>query len=151
MSKKAQFYILTAVILLAITFGLFTAKKTIQKPDRTFDQLADNYVKEAPIAANSGRFEDFALRFYDFAVLREQNFEMVTIYISDENVSVLSLVKSSIFINEYNLSFKQDVVFPRTDVIVSIGNEQYDINASSIGVKTIFLLQKSDSKNVRIA
>jgi len=151
MNKKAQFYIIAAVVLIAITFGLFAEKKTISKPDRTFRELVDNYVAEAPFAANSGMLEDFTLKFYDFALSKDSNFEMMYLYISDDNVSAFSLVKSTIFINQYNLTFNRSLVFQKTnEAVVSIGTEQYAINTTSDGLKTIFISQKENSRNVKI-
>ena len=151
MNRKAQFYILAAVVLLAITFGLFTTKKTLGPPDRTFELLAENYIREAPFAANTNNLEDFTLKFYDFAVSKEPNFEMVYLYTSQGNISALSLVKSTIFINEYNLSFNDSVAFERQDMItVSIGNQQYNINTSATGIKAVFILEKEGTRNVRM-
>ena len=150
MNRKAQFYILAAVMLLAITFGLFAAMKTFGPPDRTFGLLAENYIKEAPFAANTNNLEDFTIKFYDFAVSKEPNFEMVYLYTSQGNISAFSLVKSTIFINEYNLSFNESVAFGRQDAAtVSIGNQQYDINTSAMGIKAVFISEKEGTINVR--
>jgi len=151
MKKRAQFYILAAVILIAITFGLFTAKKTIPSPDRSFDLLVGNYVKEAPFAANSGNLNEFTAKFYDFALKTDPNFEMMYLYVSQGNISAFSLMKPTIFINQYNLSFNQSMVFERTDgVSVSIGTDEYAVNTTNAGLKTIFISQKPDSRNVRL-
>ena len=151
MKKRAQFYIMAAVILIAITFGLFTAKKTISKPEKTFGELVDNYQKEAPFAANSGNLGDFTLKFYDFAVSRDSNFEMVYLYVSQENISAFSLAKSTIFINQYNLSFSSGLLLARTDeTVISAGSEQYIINTTTSGLRALFMSQKENSRNVRI-
>ncbi len=151
MNKKSQFYILTAVVLIAITFGLFSSQKMIPKPENAFGLLVDNYLKEAPFAANSGNLEDFTLRFYDLAASKEPDFEMVSFYVSQDNVSVLSLAKPTIFINQHNVSFRQSIVFQRPDAaMVSIGQEQYSIDTATTGIKTIFLMSKEDSRNVRV-
>ncbi len=151
MNKKSQFYILTAVILLAITFGLFTVQKTVPRPSGTFDLLVSNYMKEAPLAANSGDLEGFTRDFYDFALTREGGFEMMYAFASQGNVSVLSLIKSRIFINQFSLSFNDTITLTGPEELtVSIGSEQYIINTSSQGLKAIFLLQKENSRQVRI-
>lgn len=151
MNRKAQFYILAAVMLLAITFGLFATKKTFSPPDKTFSILSENYLKEAPFAANTGNLKEFTLKFYDFAVSKEPNFEMVYIYTSQGNISAFSLVKSTIFINEYNLSFNEDVAFQRQETTtVSIEDQQYEINTSPIGIKAVFISEKEGTRNVKI-
>jgi len=151
MNKKAQFYILAAVILLAITFGLFGAKKTIPKPVKSFDLLVNNYMKEAPFAANTGNLEDFTLRFYDLAAATDPNFEILTLNVLQDNISAFSLIKSAIFINQYGLSFNQSIVFNRPDEItVSIGAQQYIINTSFTGLRAIFVSQSEGSRNVRV-
>ena len=151
MKKKAQFYILAAVLLLAITFGLFTAKKTISSPEKTFNGIVDNYIREAPFAANSGNLNDFTLKFYDYALEKDSNFEMLYLYLSDDNVTAFSLVKSTIFINEYSLSFNQTANLTNTGTAtVSIGTDQYVFNLTGSSLKAIFLSQKEGSRNVRL-
>jgi hypothetical protein len=152
MNNKAQFYILTAVILLAITFGLFASKKTVEKPSGTFDSLVDNYLREAPLAANSGNLNDFTLKFYDFAKTKDNDFEMLYFYTQGGAVSSLSLVKSTIFINQYNISFNQSIVFDNIgEAVVSTGTAQYTINTTNDGLRAVFFSQKQGSRNVRTA
>ena len=151
MNKKAQFYILAAVILLAITFGLFSAKKTIPAPQKGFDLLVNNYIKEAPFAANAANLDDFTLKFYSLAIATDPNFEMLTLNVMQGNISALSLIKSAIFINQYSLSFNQSLVFERQDsVAVSIGAQQYIINTTNTSLKAIFISQSENSRNVRL-
>ncbi len=150
MNKKAQFYILAAVLLIAVTFGLFTTRNPVSAPDRTLQEIADNYMKEAPFAANTGNLHDFTLKFYDFAVQKEPAFEMLYIFSSSGNISAFSLIKSTIFINQYSLSFNNTASLSDTQFIVSIGAEQYNLNITENGLRAIFISRKKDSTNVII-
>lgn len=151
MNKKAQFYILAAVILLSITFGLFAPRKAVSGPEKTFSLLAGNYISEAPFAANQDSIEDFTLRFYDFALARDSNFEMMYIAVSADNISAMSLMKPAIFINQHSLLFNTSVVFEKEDsVAVSIGTEQYEFNTTEAGLHAIFISQDGGSRHVRI-
>lgn len=151
MNKKAQFYILTAVVLLSITFGLFTSKKLISSPDKTFENLVENYVKEAPFAANKGDLDDFNERFYDFASSKDHAFQMLSIFVSKSNISVESFMKSTIFINQYNLSFNQTIILDLVDEItISTQEDQYVINTENYGINTLFISAKEGNRQVRI-
>ena len=151
MSRRAQFYLLSAVILLAITFGLFAAKEAVPKPSGAFDLIVGNYVEEAPFAANSGSIEDFTLKFYSLALETDPDFQMAYFYVTQDNISIFSLVKPAIFINQYNLSFNQSIVLPPMDSItVSAETGQYVINTTSAALRAIFISQKPGSTSVRL-
>jgi len=151
MNRKAQFYILAAVVLLSITFGIFTPKKSVSRPAKVFNLLAENYVKEAPFAANYGSIEDFTLKFYSYALTVDSDFEMLSLLVSSDNVSALSLIRSTIFINQHGLSFNESAVLEKEDsVTVSIGGSQYIIDTSREGVRAVFISEKAGSRRVRV-
>jgi len=151
MNKKAQFYIIAAVILISLTFGLFSAKKAMPKPEKTFDLLVQNYQEDAPFAANSGNLRDFTEKFYGFAESKDSSFQLAYFYVSQANISAFSLIKQTIFINQYNLTFNSSIVIPReSETVVSMGDSQYSLNTTATGLRAIFLSEKEGSRSVKI-
>ncbi len=151
MNKKAQFYILAAVILLAITFGIFSSKKTIAKPTETLEELAENYIKEATFAANLGNLSDFTIKFHDFAVTKDKDFEMVYILSYSGNITSLSRIKSKIFINRHDLLFNESVNFEKEELTtVTIADQEYEFNTSDDGINAIFISSKENERRVII-
>jgi hypothetical protein len=130
MNKKAQFYIITAVILLAMTYGFFRPKLTYEK-EGAFREICDNYFKESSFAANTGNLEDFTQKFAEYANSKESGFGIVYLYAQNSNITAFSLVKKTIYINELKLEFNQTLVINKENsVTITIESNQHVINTS---------------------
>ena len=94
-SRKAQFYIFAAVILCVIAFTMIKPKETNVEKDETFNQLYQNYIKEAGRAADNAlldgvnlkaRFEDFNSKFKQFSDSKNIKFGFLGILSSNETI-----------------------------------------------------------------
>jgi len=151
MNKKAQFYIITAVILLALTYGFFRPKLTYAR-DNSFEGLYKNYIEEAPIAANSGNLDDFSRRFSSYAGTKVPGFGLAYLYVQNSNITVLNLVKKTIFINDVPLGFNQSAVMDRKNrTTLTLESGQYVFETSEYPkVLSFFYAESEGSKKVYV-
>jgi len=143
MNKKSQFYIITAIILLALTFGFFGPKLT-SEVDRTFTELCDNYLREASFAANTGNLEDFTGKFFAYGNTKEPDFGLVAMHVQKDNVTVISMLKKTIYINENQLSFNTTAIISRDNsLVITMGKGQYRFDTSEYPKISAFLYSES--------
>ena len=151
MNKKAQFYVITAVILLALTYGFFRPKLVYAR-DTSFEGLYKNYIEESPIAANSGNLDDFSRRFVNYADTKIPNFGLAYLYVQNGNITVLNLVKKTIFINDVPLGFNQSAVIDQKNrTTLTLESEQYVFETSEYPkVLSFFYAESEGSKKVYV-
>jgi len=151
MNKKSQFYIITAVILLAMTSGFFMPKLSYDT-DTKFREVGDNYIREASFAANTGNLDDFSRKFVDYAGIKEQNFGLAYIYAKGRNVTVLNLIKKTIYINEFKLDFNQTLTIGReSSITLTKESDQYFFNTSDAPkISAFFYSETGSTKKVYV-
>ncbi|MEM4337126.1 MAG: hypothetical protein QXG86_03925 [Candidatus Woesearchaeota archaeon] len=145
MNKKSQFYIITAVILLALTFGL-SKPKIKYASDRNFKELCENYIKEAPFAANTGNLNEFTQKFVDYGKTKEPNFGLLYLEIRQDNITAFNLVKKTTYINEFKLSFNETLTTDRENqVIITLDKNQYIFNTSEYPKISVLIFSESEN------
>ena len=149
MNKKAQFYIITAVILLVLSYSFFSPKLTYKK-DRSFQDLYENYIKESSFAANTGNLAEFTHKFVDYSKTKNPNFGIAYLYVKSNNITALNLIKKPIFINEFRLSFNETVVIDKKNsVTITLGSNQYIFNTTeSPKISALFYSESGTTKKV---
>jgi len=149
MNKKAQFYIITAVVLLVMTYGFFSPKLKYET-DSTFRGLYENYLKEAPFAANTGNLEDFTRKFVEYGNTKEPNFGIAYLYIQSGDMTALNMIKKTIYINDRQLEFNNSLVAEKENsTTITFNGNQYVLNTSdSPQVKALFYSESGNSKKV---
>ena len=83
-SRKAQFYIVIAIILIVYLFAIGKPTAQIKKPETAFRQLYQNFMAESPKAINSGiyegnlteRFKNFSDAYISYARTKSPDFRM---------------------------------------------------------------------------
>ena len=145
MNKKAQFYIITAIILLALTFGFFKPKIKYET-DRTFMALCDNYIREASFAANTGNLGDFTQKFVEFGNTREPDFGIAYLYVQSQNITAANLLKKTIYINENKVMHNETVVIDRENkTVITTDSSQYTFNTSEYPKISAFVFSESEN------
>ncbi len=115
--KKGQFYILAAVILLAITFTVFalsSKSNVFTKNEDTFEELHENYVREVSEVINNmiyeknqadleeidlDKLEDFTSQFMNYAKTRSPSFSLVYMFSYHEDVRVANHFDETIVVS----------------------------------------------------
>lgn len=94
-SKKAQFYIFTAIVLIGYVMTIAPSAVTPKKPVSTFRNLHENYVAESPKIINnamhydgnvSALFENFSDSFMAYAKTRDPNFGLAYALLYEERI-----------------------------------------------------------------
>lgn len=152
MSRKGQFYIITAVLLIALAFGtVFSAKKII-KSERAFEELRKNYVKESAFAANQDEFEDFTRKFMDYARTKDKNFKLIAVHTTSEEIQVYNAYGKTININN-ELSLQDNeagAVSKTSEVGILTDDDIYYFDATEGTIKAIFMSEGKTAKRVYV-
>lgn len=94
-AKKAQFYIFTAVILIAVAFLLIRPTIVLGKPTDAFIDIKTNFFEEGSRAVNNAlkeganvtrEFDLFASEFSDYARTKGMDIEFFYILVDDETI-----------------------------------------------------------------
>ncbi|MEK6974069.1 MAG: hypothetical protein AABW41_02430 [Nanoarchaeota archaeon] len=109
MDKRGQFYIILAIVFSLLFLTIVMPVNIVQEAIliQDFNEVSNNYVQEAPKAANYGIFNDKDTRviltgytkdFLTFARQRNPSIELIYIYNNGTNVTVQSYAKESIVV-----------------------------------------------------
>lgn len=141
MNKKAQFYILAAVILLTIAFIVFAvSNKTIfKKTDNTFDELHANYVREASSVVNSAIFEKNKLELQNPDFSKVESFTNDFITYARTRMPAFSLMYMLTYKNSTIVAnkFEQHAIFSSGGLNYSVSPGQ-TINVTSSGSYDVY-------------
>lgn len=105
--RKAQFYIVAAVILCGLAVALVSSSFVVSKNKIVFAELQNNFMRESSMAINSAlgsgddlytSFEDFVSEFRDFAEERNIEFNLVYLLKDNENIYIRNYVDDVIFV-----------------------------------------------------
>ena len=106
MMKKGQFYIITALIIAAIVFGLTTVMNyaTVHPAPAQFYDLSKNFEAESTQVIDYGIYsgnpdipgsvENFTRAFLDYAVEKDPNIELVYIYGNSTALTIVNYGKN---------------------------------------------------------
>ncbi len=150
MNKKSQLYILTMVILLALTISFVLPTKT-ESPDKGFKKLYENYIFEAPRAANNDKLIDFTKRFVEYSHTIDSNFGVACISV-DDNITVYNKIGKTITVDAIDLPDSQNITFAhQNQTAITLDSQIYYFNTSlKKDVKAVFLSESLLAKKIYI-
>lgn len=114
-SKKAQFYILTAIILIATSTLLVQPKISTPKASKLFSNIYDNFNFESDVAINtalrngvslSPEVRRFTDSFISYAKIKKMKLEIFSVLRNRETVFIHSRMKSSVFLVGQNMTIQ---------------------------------------------
>lgn len=159
LGRKAQFYILAAILLSA--FALFLGKGSQGiVPKSSFDKLYSNYLAEAPRAANAALYNhsganltlrDFSDSFHAYARGVDPDFRFAYFFGDGSQLHAVSYFDENITLatNSSNTSFRGYLQVPDTRYVeVRLGNQTYRFRF--VGVELHALFRTSTTNRVLI-
>ncbi|MFH1315899.1 MAG: hypothetical protein ABII01_00080 [Candidatus Woesearchaeota archaeon] len=165
-SKKAQFYILIAVILVGIAFSIVQASETFKEPDQLFNQLAENLEKESSNMVNNAIYEEnvvedeynpFFISFIKFAKTRDPKFEALYILKNKDKITIYSEIKDTVVLKDggssINIFYQGTRSITDKDVVtLNYNNIDYDFkfNQKDVQLKILVTSRKSDDLRIRL-
>ncbi len=150
--KKGQFYIITAVLLISLTFGAIFSTNSATTTEDYFKQTWKNYVKEAPFAANQGEFKDFTQKFIDFARTRDKNFKLISVYSSGSEIQIYNAYGKTININnQLSIADSSAGTLNKTNEVgIIIDSDVYYFTTPAGSIKAIFMTESKTAKRVYV-
>lgn len=152
-NKRGQFYIFTAVLLIAFALGSTLVTRTVTREDTQFNQIYSNYLTEAPYAANDGHLLDFTKAFLGYARTVDVNFGLAYIFSDGGSISIYDGLRKPININNQLSLNDGDVgqinMTNQVVIITDLGNYYFNItNATSL--KELFMTQHDGNNRIHV-
>ncbi|MFQ5474269.1 MAG: hypothetical protein ACE5DM_00365 [Candidatus Nanoarchaeia archaeon] len=116
MNKKAQFYLFTMVILLAIATTLVISKPVSSEVDQSFDLFFENVDREAEYVINNAlvnganitsELDIFFTHAQELAKVRRMQFDYFYLLVNDTHMSFSNNLESTVFVVDYNLTMAE--------------------------------------------
>ena len=167
MSKKSQFYIVTALILLAVTFSIYPSFLRPTKPVTVFDELSANFEVESPKVVNNALYRgnepgavlrNFTTEFLAYAKTRDPDFRLLYVFAHNSSIEIgnylvfqvnASTNSSSILVGPNN-----NGVVPLSAVVsVKVNNFNYkfaNLTGSGLVLKSLFRSRKDRETKVHV-
>ncbi|MFH1053294.1 MAG: hypothetical protein V1740_02640 [Candidatus Woesearchaeota archaeon] len=163
-NKKAQFYILIAVILVGIAFSIVQASETFKEPDQLFSQLTENLEKESSNMINNAIYEEnviedeynpFFISFIKFAKTRDPKFEAIYLLKNKDKITIYSEIKDAIVLKDggsrINIYYQGTRSLTDKDIVTLTYNDiDYDFNFNQKDVQLKILVISRKSGDLRI-
>jgi len=170
--KKAQFYILTAAILLTMAFtiiALSSKTNTFKKKDNSFEELHENYIREVSEVVNNVIYEKnqnslekinankinlFTKEFLNYAHTKQPTFSLTYMFSYYDDVSIVNYLDEDMMISidgtNYSLSYGDivDVSSSNSYSIYAFDNKYDFENEQDISFHALF--KSTQGKEVRI-
>lgn len=151
MNRKAQFYIFTAIILIAFSFGLFRSVNQVPEPDATFAQLHSNFMQEAPYAANMANITGFSKAFLSYARQMDSKFELIAIVSRQNNITVFNGFTGTIHINNVTLFANDTAVLQKINTTTALtDNGAYPFDTSQNRIFALFRTKGQNEQKIRV-
>jgi hypothetical protein len=152
--KKAQFYVLTAVIFCSVMFILLSNKNPTQETNSEFKRLYNNYIYEVPQVINnalydnknvSAQFKNFTSNFISYA--KEKNINLGIFYILklDEQIEAVNLLNQEVnitYVDSLLLPDKRIILRRTSNISVIVKNTTYVYNITDDKIQFKVLLMK---------
>ena len=161
--KKGQIYIFTALILIAIAFGVTTGRVMVKPLSPTFSQLHESFMGEATIAINnavyqnknvSKQLEDFATLYSQYAKTKDPKFRYLYVLAYQDKMTIHNRLGKEVFYNFQTLTDNQVYYFDRKDTItltIDKINYPFKLNPSeNVQLKAIFISEKEGDKRIKV-
>ncbi len=112
-SRKAQFYIVIAIILIVYLFAIGKTTAQIKKPETAFRQLYQNYLAESAKVINSGvyegnlteRFRNFSDAYTTYARTKSPDFKMAYALLDQGEVLVMNSLNEPLNVTTPSATF----------------------------------------------
>jgi len=138
MNKRAQFYILAAVILIGAVAIIVSNKSTLSlKKIENYRHVLDNYIYEGKIVINnavrdekniSEEMRDYTEAFIEYLNKRDMNSGIIFLFSRENKIHVVNYLNQKIQVKEEaaQLDFEEEFVMDFNDeVTLKIQNESY--------------------------
>ncbi len=146
-NKKAQFYIITAIVLIATVFLYSSAQTETPKRQNTFREISENYFKEAPYVLNSAlqnsenlneKMENFTRSFISYAKSRNADMGIIYIYSINNTITMGNFMKETAAFGSTDLLANETRTFNLTAAFtVSLNSNIYHFNISNNEFKSV--------------
>ena len=157
-NKKAQFYIFTAIVLIAYSTLLLQADSVIPESSKTFHNVYDNYVFESSQVLNNALFEQtnineeyerFLTNFISYSKMKKLSIEVFSILETDNYVYFSNHMSNPVHIININetVSPGGETYFLREDISEAVLEVRDDVFHENIYKFTISQ-QGTDAKAV---
>lgn len=160
LGKKAQFYILSVVILMFMVFLLIPKITDVKMPSDSAKKLFQNYQHEIPYFTNNAILHNdemiarnYTNEFLDFASNEGTEFFMTYIFAAKDEATIFTTADSiQISTNQtitllYNESIRLDKV---KFINITMDDKRYEFELAYPSFKAVFITKKDRNKNVFI-
>lgn len=163
-NRKAQFYLFTAIVLIAYAFSIARTEPLVQEETDAFKELYENFITESPMVINnalyqqanvSEKFEAFASAYADYARTRQPNFRLAYILRSEGNMLVgnrLGLGINATLTNStsYEISDGSTFTLAPQDIALEVAGISYTFTIGSEAYQVKSLFRQKTSTETRI-
>ncbi len=162
-SKKGQFYILIALLLISYAFLLARQDVPIRKPDDNFRLLHDGYVSEGAVTINNAvydganvtaRFSKFTDDYLAFAKSTEPGFRMVYLLKGGNRLAIGNRLDGDAAVtvgsSTYTVPSNSEVIVAVGDANLSVSGLFYRFKFSSEAFQLKAIFRTSDKLTKRV-
>lgn len=160
---KGQFYILTALILILIAFGLVQGMRPAQQATSAFTEITDNLARESATTINQAIFNQqdvdatflkFFRSFLTFAKTKNPQFAAMYVLKQDDTLTIHNEMGSKITIKErgIDLESKENATIKSMSIItIAYDNHQYQMifEGKNTQAKILAVSQNANEKRVK--
>lgn len=148
--KRGQFFILIAILLTAFAATIPQNLPTGAAPVSTFEELHDNYVKDAKITINNAVYtdqnisqamKDFTTNYMLYARTRDARFEVLYLVKENSTIYIDNRITQSVIVEGTELTHgSKRTISTQNPVDIKVGSTTYslEINDEPIQFKAIF-------------
>jgi hypothetical protein len=147
-NKKAQFYIFTAILLIAYSMLLLQSYNVVPEASKNFKQVYDNFVFESSAALNNALFEQedineeyerFLQSFISYSKMKKLSIEVFSILETGDRVYFSNKMSNSVRIININETIPPDsnTYFPRSNLSEAVLEVRDDVFHENIYKFTI--------------
>jgi len=161
-SRKAQFYIVIAIMLIVYLFAIGKQTAQIKKPETSFRQLYQNFMAESPKVINSGvyegnlteRFRNFSDAYITYARTKSPDFRMAYALLDQDEVLIMNSLNEPLNVTTPATTFILGSGTSRTitkpqNLTFYVNNEAYNF-AFTRDTELKALFKKADKNEVII-
>lgn len=160
-SKKAQYYIVTAMLLLLLASGIILSSGKLNQKEDKLKILGENFQSESVKAYNHALrngtnittfVSNFGSEFSNYARTVDSDAELVYVIRTKEIIFVKNSMTKTIRVNSTAVASGSNITLAKKNSIkVNIFNIAYNISTQDLGVKAIIVSNNTDMLKVRIA
>lgn len=166
--KKAQFFIFTAILLIAYSTLMLQSNKVIPEPSENFRDVYDNFVYESDKAVNNAVFEQediqeeydrFLDNFKNYAEMKKLRMEIFALVAEGENIYYFNKMETPVTIKETEqiIPAQENTYYARnlTELTIEVPDDVFHENIykftlpeSDTEVKAVLKVKKGDEREL---